>query len=342
MGVEEDGVQLAVFAYDALGRRTQTVEGSVTRFLVYDGADAVLVGEDALRAPIVHGSGVDEPLLYNAPGSTLVTPLSDGLGSITEELDANGAVLRARRYLAYGNIVETMGVGPTSYAFTARVFDDAAGLQYSRARHYDPKVGRFLQQDPIGFAGGDANLYAYTFANPVNYTDPSGEIVPFLVANAAVNLAATFLVATYNGEDLSLEQVGVALASGAFGGFVGARAFQGALTSSALQSFLSAAGLRGRAAASSSRALQSFLGAASGGAAGQGLSNVLSPCDSQGSVSLSALFGGVFGAAGNTIANRALTGSAPVFGIQANNARAVLSSFIGSTGSGFANDVVDN
>ena len=141
----------------------------------------MLVGEDAQRAPIVHGSGVDEPLLYNAPGSTLVTPLSDGLGSITEELDANGVVFRARRYLAYGDIVETVGTGPTSYAFTARVFDDATGLQYSRARHYDPKVGRFLQQDPIGFAGGDANLYAYTFANPVNYTDPSGEIVPALV-----------------------------------------------------------------------------------------------------------------------------------------------------------------
>ena len=176
MGVEEDGVVLAAFAYDALGRRTQAIEGSVTRFFVYDGADAVLVGEDAQRAPIVHGSGVDEPLLYNAPGSTLVTPLSDGLGSITEELDANGVVFRARRYLAYGDIVETVGTGPTSYAFTARVFDDATGLQYSRARHYDPKVGRFLQQDPIGFAGGDANLYAYTFANPVNYTDPDGQV----------------------------------------------------------------------------------------------------------------------------------------------------------------------
>ena len=41
---------------------------------------------------------------------------------------------------------------------------------------YDPQTGRFLQQDPIGFAVGDANLYRYVFNNPVNLIDPSGEV----------------------------------------------------------------------------------------------------------------------------------------------------------------------
>ena len=41
-------------------------------------------------------------------------------------------------------------------------------------RHYDPEVGRFTAKDPIGFAGGDTNLYAYVRNNPVNFTDPSG------------------------------------------------------------------------------------------------------------------------------------------------------------------------
>jgi RHS repeat-associated protein len=44
----------------------------------------------------------------------------------------------------------------------------------SRARYYDPKVGRFVTKDPIGFKGGDANLYAYVGANPVNNVDPLG------------------------------------------------------------------------------------------------------------------------------------------------------------------------
>jgi uncharacterized protein RhaS with RHS repeats len=39
---------------------------------------------------------------------------------------------------------------------------------------YDSKTGRWMQQDPIGFAGGDANLYRYVGNSPTNYTDPAG------------------------------------------------------------------------------------------------------------------------------------------------------------------------
>ena len=44
------------------------------------------------------------------------------------------------------------------------------------ARDYDPETGRWTAKDPIRFAGGDANLYGYVFADPVNLTDPSGHI----------------------------------------------------------------------------------------------------------------------------------------------------------------------
>jgi hypothetical protein len=40
---------------------------------------------------------------------------------------------------------------------------------------YDPKIGRWLSQDPIGFSAGDANLYRYVFNDPVNETDPTGQ-----------------------------------------------------------------------------------------------------------------------------------------------------------------------
>ena len=39
---------------------------------------------------------------------------------------------------------------------------------------YDPTVGRFLEEDPIRFAGGDANLYRYVGNSPMNYVDPTG------------------------------------------------------------------------------------------------------------------------------------------------------------------------
>lgn len=57
--------------------------------------------------------------------------------------------------------------------------DDGNGLLYMRARYYDPEVGRFINKDPIGFAGGDFNLYAYVGNNPINNIDPEGkEVMP--------------------------------------------------------------------------------------------------------------------------------------------------------------------
>src|SRR5690606_23746949 len=44
----------------------------------------------------------------------------------------------------------------------------------SRAPMYDPKLGRFISEDPIGFAGGDINLYGYVKNKPTNRRDPMG------------------------------------------------------------------------------------------------------------------------------------------------------------------------
>jgi len=48
------------------------------------------------------------------------------------------------------------------------------GFYYMRARYYDPEVGRFVSEDPIGFEGWDVNLYAYVGGNPILLFDPSG------------------------------------------------------------------------------------------------------------------------------------------------------------------------
>ena len=77
-------------------------------------------------------------------------------------------------YDAFGQREQTVSTVQQDYGFTGREFDTETGLYYYRARHYDPGQGRFIQSDPLGFAAGDLNLYAYTWNDPANWSDPSG------------------------------------------------------------------------------------------------------------------------------------------------------------------------
>jgi RHS repeat-associated protein len=83
-------------------------------------------------------------------------------------------VAQRYEYDAYGNIVAMLDPGFVQpYAFTGREWDPETGLYYYRARYYDPKIGRFMSEDPIRFLGG-VNFYAYVENNPINRTDPFG------------------------------------------------------------------------------------------------------------------------------------------------------------------------
>jgi RHS repeat-associated protein len=74
---------------------------------------------------------------------------------------------------------QTMDAG--RYLYHGDELDVEAGLQYNRARHYDPETGRWLSEDPIGFAGDPSNLYRYVGNSPTNGTDPSGNVAPVLI-----------------------------------------------------------------------------------------------------------------------------------------------------------------
>ena len=62
------------------------------------------------------------------------------------------------------------------FTFTARPLDPATGLQNNLNRWYDAQVGRWVSEDPIGFAAADANLYRYCGNTPTNLTDPLGTL----------------------------------------------------------------------------------------------------------------------------------------------------------------------
>lgn len=58
------------------------------------------------------------------------------------------------------------------FRFQGQQFDEETGLHYNRFRYYDPVVGRFVSQDPIGLLGG-SNLFQYA-PNPADWIDPLG------------------------------------------------------------------------------------------------------------------------------------------------------------------------
>ena len=88
--------------------------------------------------------------------------------------DRRQRVMESYDYDSFGNIKRKGDKVKNTYTFTGREWDREIGLYYYRARYYDPKAGRFPSKDPIGFGGGDVNLYAYVRNNPVNLTDPLG------------------------------------------------------------------------------------------------------------------------------------------------------------------------
>ena len=172
--------RISEYAYDPFGRRIQKkltdALGAITiRRYVYDGA-AILFETDAqdnVLTEFVPGPRIDEPLAMKRSGQTY-TFHADALGSIIAITDSASQLVQRYEYDAYGNIVSVQDPAfKQPYAYTGREWDDESGLYYYRARYYDPVVGRFLQEDPIGLRGG-INRFAYVNGNPLKYTDPFG------------------------------------------------------------------------------------------------------------------------------------------------------------------------
>jgi RHS repeat-associated protein len=173
--------EIASFQYDSQGRRTGKTIGSVTTGFLYDGEDIVqeLQGTsrtDPVTAHLLTG-GLDEVFLRleGNDGANQHSVLSDTHSTIML-LNATQSKVVGYTYEPYGVTTADATHGNTRQ-YTGRENDNPSndqGLYFYRARYYMPGIARFISEDPIGWASGQTNNYAYVGGDPVNFTDPLG------------------------------------------------------------------------------------------------------------------------------------------------------------------------
>ncbi|MBS1891499.1 MAG: carboxypeptidase regulatory-like domain-containing protein, partial [Actinobacteria bacterium] len=162
----------ASFSYDPFGRRvSRAAEGQTTESL-YDGVNIVEEVVGSTSTSLLTGLAPDQLFSRTDEGATQ-SYLTDRLGSVIALAGESGKAQTEYTYEPFGSVVESGTPSLNPFRFTGREVD-GAGLEYDRARYYDPTQGRFISQDPIGFAGSGTNLYLYAGGDPLDATDWSG------------------------------------------------------------------------------------------------------------------------------------------------------------------------
>jgi RHS repeat-associated protein len=99
---------------------------------------------------------------------------ADHLGRPRKMTNTARQVVWDAQYAPFGEEHALAGAAFNDERFPGQLWDEETGFHYNYVRDYDPRIGRYLQSDPIGLRGG-LNTYGYVGGNPVNAIDPTGE-----------------------------------------------------------------------------------------------------------------------------------------------------------------------
>ncbi len=200
------GIQIE-YVIDANNRRVgKKVDGALVRGYVYQNRTSPLAeldGAGNVVARFVYGTSANVPEYMVQAGLTYRF-ITDAVGSIRLVVNtSDGTIAQRLDYDAFGRIILDTNPGFQPFGFAGGLYDPQTGLVRFGARDYDPETGRWTTKDPVGFGGGDTNLYGYVVNDPINLNDPSGlswgsagrGFLKGLVVGAAVGIVAGAVVA---------------------------------------------------------------------------------------------------------------------------------------------------
>ena len=219
--MQKDGTALS-FSYNDAGLRTEkTVNGSTRRYIW--NSSQLMADVGAADAFYFHYSSGGELIGYTyktAEAETECILVKNQQGDVERVISADGTVLAAYTYDAWGNVLTSEGSLATSNPIRYRgyYFDTETSLYYVSSRYYDPEIGRFINSDDIDYLGADGsplsyNLFAYCMNNPVNRFDVNGNwSMPnwLKVTVGAVALAGAIALTVATGGGAAAVAVGVA------------------------------------------------------------------------------------------------------------------------------------
>jgi RHS repeat-associated protein len=165
------------YLHDPLGRRiAKKVNGSIVEKYLWQGLTRLLVVYDGSDNLIMRFDYADDrvPFAVEIGGVTYYLAY-DQIGSLKVVADGSGNVVKRIEYDSFGNVVEdTNPLFAVPIGFAGGLYDVDTSLVRFGFRDYDSDVGRWTSKDPVGFAGGDTDLYGYVLNDPVNWVDPQG------------------------------------------------------------------------------------------------------------------------------------------------------------------------
>lgn len=172
------GGAILEYVIDANNRRVgKKINGSLVQGWLYSGPLRIMAeldGDGNVSSRFVYGSRPNTPE-YMIKAGVIYRIISDHLGSPRVVVDSGtGEIVQRIEYDAFGAVISDTAPGFQPFGFAGGLYDRDTRLVRFGARDYDPHTGRWTAKDPIGFGGGDTNLYGYAFSDPINFVDPTG------------------------------------------------------------------------------------------------------------------------------------------------------------------------